>query len=143
MRYVMIRTTCCLTAAVFAVVFAFPVVTVAQSLPSKKEMAEIIDHAMTELTLGQTGAPPFHLVARLRYKGSAGAMDGSYELLWASRDEYREIFQLGTATRTELALKNKIYVTRNTPLITYQQRGFRTLMNLPLAVAPTARRKVK
>jgi hypothetical protein len=114
----------------------------AQSLPSKKEMMNIVDAACARLTLGQEGSPPFHLVARMHSEGSAGEANGTYELLWASRGRFREIFQFGPITQTDVALDTKRYVLRNTGLSSYQQSEFSRLLNLPLASPPITGRRV-
>ncbi len=114
----------------------------AQSLPSKKEMTSIVDAASAQLTLGREGSPPFHLVSRIHSQGSAGKADGTYELLWASRGRFREIFQFGPITQTDVALDTMRYVLRDTHMTSVQQREFSRLLNLPLASTPITGRKV-
>lgn len=114
----------------------------AQSLPSKKEMASIVDAASAQLTLGREGSPPFHLVARIHSEGSAGNADGTYELLWASRSRFREIFQFGPITQTDVAVDTKRYVLRNMRMTSPQQHELSRVLNLPLASPPITGRKV-
>jgi len=115
----------------------------AQSLPSKKEMTSSVERACRQLSLAGEGSPPFHLVARLHYEGNAGPVDGVYELLWASRGRFREVFRLGPIAEVTVALDTKRYIARNTPFASSEQLGFASLMNLPVAVSPRTGREVK
>ena len=111
-------------------------------LPSKKEMAAIVDRAYGKLSLAREGSPQFHLLARLHYADGAGAADGTYELFWSRRGQYREMFRLGPAGQVEVAADTKRYDARNTPFISLGQVTFRSLMNLPIAPALRTNRKV-
>jgi len=108
-----------------------PLPSAAQSLPSKKEAAEILDKAGSRMVLARPGAPPFHLIARLRYQIDKMSVDGTYEILWASASQYREEFRLGQLSATDVALGDKLYILRNTPTLTYPQWRVRMLTGLP------------
>lgn len=101
----------------------------AQTPPSKKEMASIIEKAESNAAL--PSASPFHLSAMLRYQIGNVSADGTYEILWASPDRYREEFRLGHLSATYLALQNKLYVVRNTLVLTYPQWRVRTMIGFP------------
>ncbi|HKV06333.1 MAG TPA: hypothetical protein VJO53_14655 [Candidatus Acidoferrales bacterium] len=103
----------------------------AQALPSKKEAVELVEKAEAKMQLTGPGAAPFHLLAKIHYKVGNAALDGGYELLWASEDHYREEFRLGTLSSTYLALGDKLYIQRNTPTLTYPQWRVRALVGFP------------
>jgi hypothetical protein len=111
-------------------------------LPAKKEMSAIVDRAYGKLSLARDGSPQFHLVAQLHYADDGGAADGTYELFWSRRGQYREMFRLGQAGQVEVVADTKRYDARNTPFISLGQVTFRSLMNLPVAPALRANRRV-
>jgi len=102
-----------------------------QGLPSKKDAGPILEKAEAKMALTTPGAPPFYLVAKLHYRLGATGFDGVYELMWTAPDRYREEFRLGQISSTYLALGDKLYIQRNTPLLTYPQWRLRTMLGLP------------
>jgi hypothetical protein len=84
----------------------------AQSLPSKKEAAVLLEQAIDTAKL-KAGGTPFHLVAKLHYDAYGQSSDGVYELLWADPDRFREEFRLGTVGETDVVAGEKRYVLRN------------------------------
>jgi hypothetical protein len=90
----------------------------AQSLPSKKEATEWVRKAQEASNLQSPDAPPYHLVAKIRYTMNDKTMDGTYEILWSAPDKYRVEFRMGEIGETDLVLGDKKYVQRNTPTMT-------------------------
>src|SRR5579864_9305611 len=103
----------------------------AQSLPTKKEAADLVVKAQKQMQLTGPGATPFHVLAKIRYTVGSASFDGDYELLWASADRYREAFRLGPLLSVYVATQNKLHIQRNSPTLTYMQWRVRELMNLP------------
>ena len=104
----------------------------AQGVPSKKEMSELIYEAHSHRYLTTKDAAPFHLVAKFRYAYGGVTKTGTYELLWAGPERYREEFRLGDDIgETDLALDDKLYVHRNTNFIPYPLWRIRRLLALP------------
>ena len=110
----------------------------AQSLPSKEEAARLLETARHQTSLTGAGAP-FHLVAKLHYTVDAISLDGTYEVLWATSGRFREEFRLGAIGESDIALDDKLYVLRSSPVLTYPEAMVRKLTGLPNpAVKPTA-----
>jgi hypothetical protein len=105
----------------------------AQSVPTKQEASDLIFQAGQQRFLTANGAPPFHLVAHFRYVVGTTAQTGTYELIWAEPERYREEFRLGDDVgETDLAMDGKLYVFHNTSYLTYQLWRIRSLMLLPV-----------
>ena len=99
-----------------------------QSLPTKKEAAVLLENAAAAANLETAGTPPFHLVAKVHYELGRELFDGAYELFWASAARYRENYKMGTAVEIRLALGDKLYVLRNTPILDLPLWRLRTTM---------------
>ena len=102
-----------------------------QSLPSKAEAIPILEKAGEQMRLAEPGHPPFHLLAKLLYTLDGKSSDGTYEVLWASPDRFRDEFRLGPIGETDIALGDKLYILRNSPASTYHEFRVRGLMGLP------------
>jgi hypothetical protein len=109
----------------------------AQSLPSTKEAADLVEKARSRVQLALPDAQPFHIVANLRYSFGDMELTGTYEVLWASAGRYREIFRMGPFSETDVALETQLYVMRNTLSPPYQLWRVRSLMVLPNEDPPT------
>jgi hypothetical protein len=109
----------------------------AQSLPSKKEATEWVRKAQEASDLQSPDAPPYHLVAKIRYTINDKTMDGTYEILWATPDRYRVEFRMGDIRETDLVLGDKKYVERNTPTMTLPIWSASSILFFS-AVLPTA-----
>lgn len=118
-------------AVAIAAVGADAITGTAQSLPSKHAVAETLKNADRRMALATPGAPSFHFVAKIRYTVGKKSVDGMYEFLWAAPNRYREEFRLGQLSATYLALRNKLYILRNTDVLTYPEWRVRMLTNLP------------
>jgi hypothetical protein len=104
----------------------------AQGIPSKKVMSELIYEAHTHRYLTTKDAQPFRLVANFRYVYGGVTKTGTYELLWANPERYREGFRLGNDVgETDLTTDGKLYVYRNTKFIEYPLWKLRGLLALP------------
>lgn len=90
----------------------------AQSLPTKKEAASLLQKAAEAANLRTADSPPFHLMATVHYEIGHRSLDGSYEFLWVSPDKYRETFKMAGAEEVEIALGDKLYILRNTQVMT-------------------------
>jgi len=119
---------------------AFPAA--AHSLPTKKEAAYLLAKAEEQVRITKPGSPPFHLVAKLRYVVGADSLDGTYEVLWAAPDRFREEFRLGGLTETDVVLGDKRYILRDTPYLSYPLWAFRHLAGLYGTNVPPAPSKV-
>jgi len=104
----------------------------AQTLPSKKDAADMVAKAAGRMALTGAGAAPLHAVAKIKYTVGSASFDGSYELMWASPDRYREEFRLGPLMATYVAAQDKLYIRRNSPTLTYMQWRVRQLMRFPV-----------
>jgi len=102
-----------------------------QSLPSKKEAVGLLEKAKESTWLTVPGRAPFHLAAKVRYTVGANSSDGTYEVLWAGPGRFREEFRLGPISELDVALDDKLYILRNSPVLTYPQWRVRMLTGLP------------
>ncbi len=81
----------------------------AQSLPSKSEVASILQKGFSAMDLRSPGSPPFHFVARVHYDLAGSSTDGTYEMLWLAPDRSREDLKLdGVGSETEIVNRDKI-----------------------------------
>lgn len=85
-----------------------------QTLPSKKDAADMLAKAASSADLNGPDTPAFHLTAKVHYELAGANSDGTYELLWAARDRYREEYRSGSAGETAVVLGDKRYVLRTT-----------------------------
>jgi len=90
----------------------------AQSLPTKKEAASLLQKAAQAANLRTADSPPFHLIASVHYDIGDQAVDGMYELSWVSPDKYRETLKMADVAEVEIALRDKLHILRNTPGMT-------------------------
>jgi hypothetical protein len=109
---------------------AFPQKAV-QAIPSKKELSEIINQQLSHRSLIAKDAPPFHLVANIRYVLGETTKTGSYDLYWAAPDRFHEEFVLEKLTETDVAVDGKRYIVRDTKFMTYHLWWVRSLLDLP------------
>jgi hypothetical protein len=91
----------------------------AQSVPTNAEAPDILQETREGTSLTSIGSAPFHLIAKVHFEVGAKAFDGTYELLWARPDRYREEFRLGAIGETDVAADDRIYVLRTTPTLSY------------------------
>ena len=115
----------------------------AQSLPTKKESAELIEKTVARMKLDAPGCPPFHLVADVHYTIGTKSFDGTYELLWASPDRYREEFRMGEVGETDVALVEKIYILRTPPTPSYPLDRIRVYVDMPVPPQLSSPRHVR
>lgn len=90
----------------------------AQSLPTKRDAALLLEQTAQAANLRSIDTSPFHLVAQIHYELGGQSTDGKYELLWLSPDRFRENARIGSFAETEVALGDKLYIMRNTPTMT-------------------------
>jgi hypothetical protein len=103
-----------------------------QTLPSKTQANEFLQKTIESQNLELAGEPPFHLVAHVRYNFGGKTSDGVYEISWAAQDRFREAFQLDKMTEIDVALGDKIYISRNTPTLTPQFLHLRNFVHNPI-----------
>ncbi len=103
-----------------------------QDLPSKRQANKLLQETIESQNLQLAGKPPFHLVAHVRYNFLGETSDGVYEILWAAPDRFRETFQLGKMTETDVALGDRIHISRNTPTLTPQFLHLRNFVHHPI-----------
>lgn len=82
------------------------------------------------MTLTGPGAAPFHYFAKLRYTLDKSTLEGTYEVLWAAPDRYREEFRLGGLSATHVAVRDKLYILENPPALTYPHLRVRKLAEI-------------
>lgn len=109
----------------------------AQSLPSKKEMAALLEKAESQETFAAEGTPPFHIVASVRNTMEAHGKPpvlatGTYEIFWADPGRYREEFRLGMIWETDVASETELYLQRSSPFLPYSLWLLRRLTTLPV-----------
>jgi hypothetical protein len=114
-----------------------------QSLPTKKEATELIEKTIPRMRLVAPGRSPFHLVADVRFEIGANSFEGTYELLWASPDRYREEFRVGTVGETDVAQGDKIYILRTTPTLSYTLERVRFYVDMPVPTHLASTRHVR
>ncbi|HXQ24907.1 MAG TPA: hypothetical protein VN822_00725 [Candidatus Acidoferrales bacterium] len=100
----------------------------AQSLPTKKQAADLLAKAASQARITEPGSPPFHFVSKVHYSVGASVMDGTYEVLWEAPDRMREEFRLGSLSASSLWVGDTRYVLRNTPYLPYQLWRVRELV---------------
>jgi hypothetical protein len=103
-----------------------------QALPSKTQANELLQKTIESQNLQLAGKPPFHLVAHVRYSFGGKTSEGVYEILWAAPDRFRETFQLEKMTEIDVALGDKIYISRNTLTLTPQFLHLRNFVHHPI-----------
>jgi hypothetical protein len=104
----------------------------AQSLPTLDEATALVRKAIGATDLGATDTPPFHMTAHVHYMLVDGKKtDGTYEMLFATRDRYREEIRFGKATETHVVSDGKLYVSRSTRNPTVEAWRTRELMRFP------------
>src|SRR5580698_9952433 len=108
--------------------------TAAQTLPSKKNMAALVQAAKSQRTLMAPGSPPFHLIANIRYTEGTQTASGKYEMLWADPAHFRQEFRIGDISESDVANGDMLYVLRNTPYERYSVWRVKALMNQPRAL---------
>jgi hypothetical protein len=108
-----------LVVAALMVIAVLPHACFAQSLLSKQAAADIIAKAESQRELTKPGSLPFHLIARIHYQAGSFSADGTYEVLWASPDRFRQEFRLGPMSESDLVVGDKEYVLRDTPSAAY------------------------
>src|SRR5579862_2191429 len=85
----------------------------AQTLPSKKEAAAMMQKAFAAMNLTSSGSPPFHLLAQVHYDLGGDGRDGIFELFWAAPDRWREGFKMERVDpEIDIALGDKLYTLR-------------------------------
>ena len=128
--------------ALVAVLTCLVITTVqAQSLPSRKAAAALIQRSMDTTMLKVEGVP-FHLVAKIHYEAYSRTSDGTYELLWSAPDRFREEFRLDTLGETDVVSGDKRYVLRTGPALELAPWRIRNLLNSPLAALAESKLQV-
>lgn len=103
-----------------------------QALPSNADAKDILDRTFIAMNLRKPGSPPFRLSANVHYEVDGKVDDGTYELLWSGPLHYRETFKISGAEETNVAVDDKMYVSRTSTLITLPLRNVRDLMQSPV-----------
>jgi hypothetical protein len=91
----------------------------AQSLPTLDEATALLKKAIDGTDLRTPDAPPFHLVAKIRYTLDDKTTDGTFEILYAAPDRYRVELRLGSIGETDVVTDGKAYTVRTTPTLMY------------------------
>jgi hypothetical protein len=102
-----------------------------QSLPTKSEAKELVRKTIEDMRLRSPERPPFHLTANIHFEVKDKAVDGTYELLWAAPDRYREEFKMGSIAETDFGLEDKLYIVRTTPALPLPLWRVRNLLFSP------------
>ncbi len=103
-----------------------------QDLPSKRQANKLLQQTIESQNLELAGKSPFHLIMRVHYTFEGQTSDGAYEISWAAPDRFRETFQLEKMTETDVALGDKIHISRNTPTLTVQFLHVRNFVHHPI-----------
>jgi len=92
----------------------------AQSLPDKKEVSDWVRNALKASDLASADSLSYHLMAKVHYTLGDKTLDGTYEILWATRDRYRLEIRMSDTGETDVVLTDKEYIVRNTPTPTVE-----------------------
>lgn len=103
----------------------------AQSLPSKKQASDLLATAEKTTTLTAPGDAKFHYIARFYYVAGSFSADGTYEVLWAAPDRFRQEFRLGKLMGSVVVSKGEVYDSRNTPAVLYLASEAAALTGVP------------
>lgn len=78
-------------------------------LPTRDQVKELLVKAYDQSNLWSDGSPAFHLHAKVKSYGPKGkAIEGAYELWWASEDRWREEMNWGGQTSSLFAAGNQL-----------------------------------
>lgn len=91
-----------------------------EKVPSREEASELVKKALASVGLKHEQSTPFHLLANVEMKHGNKKSEGKYEILWSAPDKYRVNLQTTTATETDIALGDKLYISRSTPALSLE-----------------------
>jgi hypothetical protein len=91
-----------------------------------------LERAFIAMNLRKPDSAPFHQLVRFHYEVAGQAQDGTYEIFWSGTQHYREVFQLGDAQETDVAVGDKMYTTRTSVAVTLPLRNVRDLVKSPM-----------
>ena len=91
-----------------------------------------LERAFIAMNLRKPDSAPFHQLVRFHYEVAGQAQDGTYEIFWSGTQHYREVFQLGSAQETDVAVGDKMYTTRTSVAVTLPLRNVRDLVKSPM-----------
>ncbi|GEM_PF-3550932 len=114
-----------------------------QSLPSKKEAAELLVKAEQRFLPTQASDISYHYLAELHYTVGNFSADGTYEVLWAAPDRFRRELRLGKMSESDVVLGNRLYVRRNTPSAAYFMARIGLLTDVPAGYSAGAHGTVR
>ncbi|MGB0034105.1 MAG: hypothetical protein WBP79_01365 [Candidatus Acidiferrales bacterium] len=103
----------------------------AQSLPTLDEATALVLKAIATTNLGPGNKQPFHLVAKVRYTIDSKTIEGTCEFYFAAPDRYREEYHIGKITEIEVALNDKLYISRSPRTPTPAVWRIGTLLRFP------------
>jgi len=92
----------------------------------------MLERAFIAMNLRKSASPPFHQLVRFHYEVLGQAQDGSYEIFWSGTQHYREVFKLGTEQEIDVAVGEKMYMTRTSVAVTLPLRNVRDLVKSPM-----------
>jgi hypothetical protein len=102
-------------------VFFFASTVHSQPPPSDADATTLLHKVIDATDLRASSVPPFHLLASLHFESDGTGTDGKYEILWGAPDRYRVNFVLGDIGETDIVLGDKIFISRSTPILTFQK----------------------
>ena len=91
-----------------------------------------LERAFIAMNLRKPDSAPFHQLVRFHYEVAGQVQDGTYEIFWSGTQHYREVFQLGDAQETDVAVGDKMYTTRTSVAVTLPLRNVRDLVKSPM-----------
>jgi len=91
-----------------------------------------LERAFIAMNLRKPDSAPFHQLVRFHYEVAGQVQDGTYEIFWSGTQHYREVFQLGSAQETDVAVGDKMYTTRTSVTVTLPLRNVRDLVKSPM-----------
>jgi hypothetical protein len=118
-----------------------PIPCAAQALPSKTRAAELLAKADARTQLTSPYSPQFHFIATIHYVAKLFSASGTYEVLWAAPNRFREEFRLGALRESVVVSKGEVYDSRNTPAVLYLASEAATLTGVPARGPDTALRE--
>ena len=79
----------------------------------KVQPSTLLQHASEVSDIRGPGAPPFHLTAKVRIYGEQ-PVEGTYELTWASNDQWREEITVGNEKATRIGGRSTVSLENDT-----------------------------
>lgn len=85
----------------------------AQAPLSPENASALLQKSLSATNLKSSAKQPFHLTSTVKYKANGPNLTGRVEILFAAPDRYRINVNLGKISETQIALGDKLYISRS------------------------------